>query len=69
MSKPKGDEIKQEPNTVTSTLATSTLALIVTPEMREKIERKRRKRRLLGEELRGKECGEVNLGDIDDHND
>jgi hypothetical protein len=69
MSKPKGDEINQEPNTVTSTLATSTLALIVTPEIRAAMERKRltrQKARLLGEDLHASEIGEVDLGDIDE---
>jgi len=62
MKPPPGKE-RQKPS-----IATSTLELIVTPEMREKIERKRQKRHLLGEELRGKECGEINLGDLDKHN-
>ncbi len=45
------------------------LALIVTPELREKLERKiqkRRNERMLREDLRAKEIGEVDLGEIED---
>ncbi|MGI0134315.1 MAG: hypothetical protein ACREBW_05100 [Candidatus Micrarchaeaceae archaeon] len=46
----------------------SEVVLIVTPEMHAEIERKRLRREkvhLLGDELRGTGCGEIDLGDID----
>lgn len=49
-------------------VVTGEVALIVTPEMREKIERKRltrQKTRLLGEDLPTAERAEIDLGDID----
>ena len=49
-------------------IVTGTVELIVTPEMREKIELKRLKRqkmRVLGEELPTAERSEIDLGDLD----
>ena len=48
-------------------IVTGTVELIVTPEMREKIERKRlnrQKTRLLGEDLPAAERAEIDLGDL-----
>ena len=50
-------------------VVTGTVELIVTPEMRAELERKRLKRekvRVLGEELRASECNEsIDLGEIE----
>jgi hypothetical protein len=65
MTKVKGDEIK-----VTRTLATSTLALIVTPALKaaalDRIARRRGHKKMVDEELHVTEVGEIDLGDIDD---
>ncbi|MGH9771269.1 MAG: hypothetical protein ACRD4Q_06185 [Candidatus Acidiferrales bacterium] len=53
----------------TQGIVTSTVELIVTPEMRDAIEQKRlrrQKNRLLGDEIHGSERGEVDLGDLDE---